>query len=571
MVLTALAGCRDYVDDPADGKASGPSLAFCVSTNRGATRMSDNVTQVDGTFRDIAEWYILPFDCDAPVGIDEFLQPAVETVVIPYESTLNYYDDHSPDIPTGTKSFICYARPQSVDNGFIYGSLTASFPTGEGRKTTADITFSPEEIYKEKAIGGTKPSIATGATAIASYLTAIAKATPEEGSAWYETDLFRGLFLKFVNKGHVIAASDTSATKWALWLKQELIGLPKEGMPELTEAESNMKTAILTAIGDGISNDYPSTIFLPEGAAVVEWNTSTNAFEVQVETTIEANINSLDRFIYPAELWYYTNSNIKTSSSTWLEEFSGTWDEVLEKHENDNATVNGGEASIVIKTPLNYAVGLLKIAMVVSSTLTDASETPKEITLKDGKTAGEEATFPLSAVFVSGQHTQNFDFTPKENTDEKIIYDMYGKDPETGKPLFTMGTALRPPSSPTPESNPTVFTNTLVLQTKDETNVRIALEFTNNSGEDFEGANGTVFQGTKFYLVGTIEVKGGHTGDEEFKNRVFTKDRITWGTVTISSLQQAYTYLPDLLDPRLEIGIRLVPDWIQATTTNVPL
>jgi hypothetical protein len=57
----------------------------------------------------------------------------------------------------------------------------------------------------------------------------------------------------------------------------------------------------------------------------------------------------------------------------------------------------------------------------------------------------------------------------------------------------------------------------------------------------------------------------------DYTRRVFTKDHITTGTVTISSLQNAYPYLPDLLDPRLEIGIKLVTDWIQSTTTNVPL
>ena len=59
--------------------------------------------------------------------------------------------------------------------------------------------------------------------------------------------------------------------------------------------------------------------------------------------------------------------------------------------------------------------------------------------------------------------------------------------------------------------------------------------------------------------------------DKDFKKRVFTKNHITQGTVTISSLKDAYTYLPDLLDPRLEVGIQLVPNWIQVTTTNVPL
>ena len=58
---------------------------------------------------------------------------------------------------------------------------------------------------------------------------------------------------------------------------------------------------------------------------------------------------------------------------------------------------------------------------------------------------------------------------------------------------------------------------------------------------------------------------------EDYKNRAFTKNYITQGTVKISSLKQAYPYLPDLLDPRLEIAVKLVPEWIQSTTTNVPL
>jgi hypothetical protein len=52
---------------------------------------------------------------------------------------------------------------------------------------------------------------------------------------------------------------------------------------------------------------------------------------------------------------------------------------------------------------------------------------------------------------------------------------------------------------------------------------------------------------------------------------VFTKNHITKGVVKISSLKEAYTYLPDLLDPSLEVGIQLVPDWVQSTSVSVPL
>ena len=68
-----------------------------------------------------------------------------------------------------------------------------------------------------------------------------------------------------------------------------------------------------------------------------------------------------------------------------------------------------------------------------------------------------------------------------------------------------------------------------------------------------------------------VVVGAGHAGAEAYKNRVFTKDYITQGIVKIESLKQAYTYLPDLMDPRLEVMLKLEPDWIQSTTTNVPL
>ena len=154
----------------------------------------------------------------------------------------------------------------------------------------------------------------------------------------------------------------------------------------------------------------------------------------------------------------------------------------------------------------------------------------KTITLEDGTTENKDASFPLKAILISSQFVQGYDFTPKGEGDEYIIYDNQIKDYG-----ISMGGSIV--SIPT---TPSQYTNTLVLQTEDNENVRFALEFENNSGEDFEGINGKVFDGTKFYLVGTIEV-------------------------------DAYTYLPDLLDPRLEVGIQLVPNWIQVTTTNVPL
>lgn len=518
-MLTMVSCASD--DAPSDGQDTvGVSLAFNVSTNRGETRMSDQVTQLGGNYRGIRDegLYLFPFETKGDIGLNE--NPLTGNVFHPNRvgGTYHYLDEHALDVRIGTASFLSYAQAKlESDDKFVNGSIVATIPAG--KPNTSDISFAPKVIYDNVSIvEGDEPS------KIAAYLTAIANAIPESN---------RDFYYQFINKEHPIASSSTNVTKLEAWAELNGVTLP-------------------TPRPVGIDG-YPSDINLPDGAAVVKWNE--NKFEPWTVTTTEVNINRLDRFVYPAELWYYSNSRIKTSIKNQKENYNLTkWSDVLAKYETDYGVIDVNVRSVAIKEPLSYAVGCLQIGLVVSSTLTDAGDTPKTITLSAGTGENEEATFPLTAVFVSGQHTQAFNFTPKDDNEERIVYD---KEIDG----ISMGASTA--------STPAKYTKTLVLQTKDNETVRFALEFTNNSGQDFVGCNGIVFNGTKFYLVGTIKPEIGQT--EDYKKRAFTKNYITQGKVTISSLKQAYTYLPDLLDPRLEIGIRLVPNWIQSTTTNVPL
>lgn len=320
--------------------------------------------------------------------------------------------------------------------------------------------------------------------------------------------------------------------------------------------KDNSVNGSLTAFGiDATAKVTPSEItFKPMQIFKADESESDITFDVLGPSdpdnpTDEVNKNRKDRFVYPPELYYFANSTIKTSYSHQKSYYNLDWSDVLSRYENDDATYVGDESSVAIKDPLHYAVGCLQIGLVANATLRDAEG--KAFTLSSG-------TFPLTGVFVTGQYEQNYDFTPKydDETKEFIIYD---KD-ITG---VSMGSSLA--------ATPTVFSNTLVLQTNDGDGIRFALEFQNNSGQTFMGSNGTVAVNGKFYLVGTIQVTTGHAGAEAYKNRVFTKDYITQGIVKIESLKQAYTYLPDLMDPRLEVTLKLEPDWIQSTTTNVPL
>jgi hypothetical protein len=526
-MLTMFSCASD--DAPSDGQDTvGVSLAFNVSTNRGETRMSDQVTQQKGNYRGIKDegLYLFPFDIKDVIGLNK--DPLTGNVFHPNRvgGTYHYLDEHALDVRIGTASFLSYAQAKlESDDKFVNGSIEPTIPAG--KPNTSAISFAPEQIYtvKENDI----PKIDEKATAIAAYLTDVANAIKEQGKS--------ALYQQFINSEHPVACSSTNVANLAAWVSDNEINL--------------------SSVTSTYDNDYPSCLSLPDGAAVVKWNE--NKFEPWTVTTTEVNINRLDRFVYPAELWYYSNSRIKTSTKNQKDYYTLTkWSDVLDKYETVNGEIDVNVRSVAIIEPLSYAVGCLQIGLVASSTLTDADENPKTITLSAGTGEGEDATFPLTAVFVSGQHTQSYDFTAT-NDDEKIIYDKE----ITG---ISMGTATTASLS---TATPTAYTNTLVFQTKDGENIRFALEFENNSGQDFKGCNGIVFAGTKFYLVGTIEVPVGQTDD--WKKRAFTKGYTTQGTVRISSLKQAYTYLPDLLDPRLEIGIKLVPNWIQSTTTNVPL
>ena len=112
--------------------------------------------------------------------------------------------------------------------------------------------------------------------------------------------------------------------------------------------------------------------------------------------------------------------------------------------------------------------------------------------------------------------------------------------------------------------------STLTLQSYDKKKVPVALEFTNNSGVDFNGMNGIIQKGTKFYLVGEIDPADHKTDPRtEIRDRVLTQDYTTTLNMKVTGLEKAYNVVPNLLSPRLEIGIELVPKWVGTTPEEI--
>ena len=442
-----------------------------------------------------------------------------------------YYVDHC-QLMTGTDRMLVYgkATKPSTTNPAVYGELS---PLPTIRKKTADIQFSLTSIREY-----TTPH--ADAQALANYMTAIANTT-----GWSTTTdpTLKSYYLDFIRIGSEGAGLMSGA---AANIKAFVAAL----RDLLTGREDDLSNAIITNIAndDAIENNtYPRSIGLPDGAAAIRWTGS--QFKVKTTTTQLDNINGINRYTYPAELMFFVDSPIRTSAEEVTkknyQDNTKTWSAFLDTYYTGSTAVNTNTKAVAVENPIQYGVGRLDLTLTTMST-----------TLKDAKeetvTGANMTTMPLTGVIIGGQHTVGFNMKPQEpqtDVDGRFIYETTVDDTN----FTTEG----------------YKTSTLVLQSYDNEKVPVILEFENNTGQAFTGKDGTVYPNARFYLIALIDPAGKGTGD--YANRVFTQDYITTMSMRVTSLAKAYTCMPDLLAPRLEVGVQVVTKWIQATTTNVEL
>ena len=322
----------------------------------------------------------------------------------------------------------------------------------------------------------------------------------------------------------------------------------------------------VTSLGSDIYDEYPSNKNLPDGAAVLQWgkkSDNTFGFIPQIQTTNTANVSSMNRYTYPAELYYYGNSLIKTSNDKVpVESYSGktTWKDVVDLYTSGSVVTNNTKA-LAIVDPMQYAVARLQgtvqaVTEVTDETLYDADSQPVSLT-----NSSSQNSFPITGLIVSGQYPVNFDFTPKldgaSEDNEHFVYDSY----LSSTPMYLTTT-----------KSPDFYT--LVMQTHDYEDVTIILELENNSDNDFKGESGIVYRGTKFYLAGKVELSALTDDDKDgvdadAQNRVFTQDHTTKISMKVKSLAKAYNVMPNIQSGRLEVGIEINLKWAQATPQTI--
>ena len=515
-----FSSCSESAALPDTDQQETHPLLLSVGSLQDLMRQSSSVVQTDGNFRGLQDVRVIPFRTSSEVTINDSPLPSPVSVravdLVKVEGRYHYYIKDCP-LFWQTNRLLLYGRAVPEATSAENGVMTA---TWADEPCPADITFG-------------LPSIMTGsvhddAQALADYLTAIAT-TPGWSTTTEPT--LKALYENFTNAESGMAGSARNVTAY--------VNLLKEQVATVSETLSD---EIIARINDNtcLSNDYPGRLGLPDGAAVLRWNGS--AFEVRTQTTTLDHITGIDRYVYPAELWYYVDSPIRpTDEEVAHTEYETTWDALLNSHFKTRGEVSTKTKAVAVEYPMQYGVARLQVKLqTITGTLRDA----KDHVVDYHNNPNTE--LPFTGIVVGGQHPVGFNFKPqlpKSDADTRFIYDSRGISGNTQ--------------------------NTLVLQSYDGEKVPVALELENRTGKQIAGKDGIIYPNTRFYLIAEIDPAGQGTGD--CAGRVFTQDYTTTVNMRVTSLANAYNCMPDLLEPRLEIGVQLTTKWEQTTPTNIIL
>ncbi len=615
-VLTLfVVACSDYDNDLVVSGRTGVikaqiSLSFSNSNaGKSVTRQSDATVQSAQTvesFRGISGVKLIPFlTTDGNVVGTENATRNGANLVLPVASAkptisiantvaaastaLNSTADHAQtyadvDIQMGTNAFLFYgaATPQAdgtaTDNIYINhinGALAESGLTGE---SLSGISFSHVPIATDETGGKTTQSGDTKAAAINTYLTNIAKASGWSSS----TGNLKLLYDKFLLITSGSSANIQAAVQQLYVNVYRLTDAVSQAIvtaiTDVTYASAgkdseNNPTGTLT-FTDAISG-YPANIGLPDGAASIEWNATSSAFETQWNTTnmgSKFTVSDATDYVYPAPLYYFGNTTISTSNAKQASNYGSKskWSDVLDLYTNGNI-ITTATKSVVLVNPINYAVGRLDVKVLPS---TDALLDNESVSFNVSST-NTSHLFPVTGVLVGNQNqTVDWQFIPAA-AGGKTIYDC---DIPSGMYL---------------QKGNTVTNHTLCFETIDDVegtgntdgDVYIAVEFQNNSTETISGYStaaeltGKVYHlippGCKFYLIGKLDpwanTTAKYTGTETLIKKAFVRDYVTTVTLSVGSLKNAYNTLPDLRMPQLELGLSVDLSWQQGITQTIAI
>lgn len=534
VLLLASAGLASCSSDDTFSGSKGQSgepvkTQFAISVPVGKSgRLSEAIVQGQSPaqFRGMDNIRLIPFST-APVagGSGEVAPIALGSILDnELEAGTNAKVYYEVQIPEGTSHFLFYGEAYSAnDDARTNGALTANV-----EQAVNNISFSLLPISTVAESDGET-------TTLAAALNSVAQANASSNTWASSTSDLKPFYDAFTR----LKAGSANSIKLALnELKTGITGATATSEGDLKTAISNAIDAALTSIADCT---YPQNVGLPDGAAQLKFEGGSFSY-IDSKNIGNLSYTNMDRFVYPASLYYMANTDIKTADTRLSDRYSTNWETCLGLY-SGVGKVTATTQSVALVEPVKYAVGRFDVAAKFSS-----DNINDNVGESIAVTAGDSIT--LDGILIGGQKNADWQFAPLASSEEYTIYDASVTSTKLG----------------TADIADSIMAQSLALPTKAGDNVNFALELTNNTGKAFTGIDGIVPAGAKFYLVGKLVPQEGKAG-----NQVFAKAYNTKANVTITSLAHAYNCIPDLKNPKLELGLSVNLEWTEGLVQDITI
>ncbi len=542
-------------------------------SGNGANRMPSATVQRDGItdFQGMKDIILVPFATQGEINVasdqrlgDNITASNSSTTPVPMaigktelgaNSKAKVFNDVS--IPLSTASFLFYAKSALANESALEkidaGSLTAH--NLDNSHQPSDFSFTLDQIKADGLF-----TAGSHGQNLLDYLTSIAQVSdgdPTDPKPWYQHTANASLAAMFTTFSSMHGLSSFEVARVLTDLNKSLKPLAEKS----NKLAQNIRAAIAagSTYVDIDANDvvtmkspydnFPGEYYLPDGSVEIKWNTD------KFEEGDYNNMASPDNYVYPAQLWYYVNSQIKTSNTSKQTMYDNTndWTTILGAH-TDAISVNSLTRAVAIVNPIQYAVARFDVEVRVTKYAGGKLEDNSDLAEGVRKDVAVNANgFPVTGVLIGGQKEVKADFSTNASaTTAYTIFDQKMTDSDMAAKMsdYTFSS----------------INHTLVLETAKTADVLVAVEMVNNTGVDFYGVgNQLIPDGGKFYVVAKL------SADEatETDKHVFMQDFITNAKLSLPNLRKAYNTIPDLRTPQLELGFSVDLSWQSGHTYNV--
>ena len=529
LVVALLVSCtREQIRDRGNSVSLAISLKNVGEVPEVQTKMTATITQDGAGFRGIEKVYIIPFKTEsanpATAGTGrlgdsnvQIQNPAIGQNGLVENNRAHLYNMVS--VPLQTNRVLAYGK--AIDSGYI-SSKNGKHKNGvlnpsglDNPNTPGDISFSLESVLEADDL--------TEINTISDIIIAALNGVVEVLQTSEDEDI-RVFLEAFTVENEITACSHQNLYN----MEQSIFGALSYYSGTNPDAISEVmgKLSELQAARGLAGSTFPASYGIPEGSIGMWWNG--HRF-VKIHDNVNISLVPMTGYCYPPSLWYYANSQVKTSNDDSVTQQykpqNTTWGSILTFYDG-GGSVTTSTRSVAIVDQMQYGVGLVEFRF---------------------RTLGGDAEVargcPLTGIIIGDQKNVDYSFTPN-SSESYFVYD----NTING---ITLGSTSQ-------------YVQMLVLPTTDGETVHFALEFQNNASSTFRCQQGTVPPGCKFYLAGELKPGNGTKpeGNETIAD-VFTSDHKTTVYIKVKSLANAYNTVPDLRDPQLELGVVAEMDWVQ--------